>query len=62
VDADGVADAVRIDKVTIPLDGTATGAQQLIEAASRGTIADAAVTGGSLELILERIFSDVSSS
>ncbi|MBI4307168.1 MAG: ATP-binding cassette domain-containing protein [Chloroflexi bacterium] len=51
---------VKVEKVTVPLDGAGS-AQKLIEAASKGTVAGATVTGGSLEQILAKIFGETRS-
>ncbi len=46
---------VEVRRVTVPLSGE-DAARQLIEAASNGTVTDARVTGGDLEVILARLF------
>ena len=51
------SDDVVVEQVTIPLSGNDT-ARRLAEVASLGTVSGAQVTGGSLEVILARLFDE----
>ncbi len=54
-EAGGTEGDVSVEQVTVPLTGE-DAASRLIEAASAGTVSDARVTGGDLEVILARVF------
>ena len=58
---EGQDDAVTVEEVTVPLSG-GDAAARLTEAASLGTVSGAQVTGGSLEVILARLYDEVTNS